>query len=186
MNQTTLPPEEERFSITAVQLAGAIKYCVNDLISKGYNTVNPLLVELASTVIMNFDKHQLIQGFIENSHISCWDNIKMRNEEFFVNNSGEIFKHLPAGEVNLFKDLFTTKDQNGNSVVEQSFKNQVWTLFDAMVKISIKYIHKNRSPYSTNENGVVVNKYERSFFNNIDIQSHSDKWKVVLTFEPRI
>lgn len=178
--------QEVLFSKNAFQLSQAIHWCVTDLFNKGYKTVDPNLVLLASTTINMFDKHTLVQGFIENSHLSCWDNIKNRDEEFFVENSGNIFKYLPASEVNLFKDLFTTRDKDGNYVVDQSFKNQIWKLFDQMIKIAIRYIHINRVPYSTNESGIITNKYEREFFNNVDIQLHANTWGVKLEFKQQL
>ena len=125
------------------------------------------------------DKNYLIQGFIENSHEKCWDSIKNRDEQFFVENAGNIFKYLPNDKVNLFKDLFITKDKYGNSVVSIELKNQLWKLFDAMIKISIKYIHKNRGPCLM-ENGIPA--YKISFFPTVDVSYHAKNWQVILEF----
>src|SRR5437868_5949819 len=141
-------PEEERFATNAKIMAQAVQESVQRLFNAGYKTVNPGLVAFAVTIISSFDKHYLIQGFIENSHATCWDSIKNRDEIFFVENVKDVFKYLPMDKVNLFKDLFCTKDVNGNNVVSQSLKDQLWNLFDAMIKISIKYVHKNRQAYS--------------------------------------
>lgn len=177
-------PEEERFAKNTTIMAQAVHESVQRLYNAGYRTVDPTLVALAVTVISAFDKHYLIQGFIENSHDKCWDYIKKRDETFFVDNASGIFRYLPMDKVNLFKDLFTTKDSNGQSVVSQSLKNQLWDLFDAMIKISIKYIHKGRSPYSYSTSDSVVNAYGASFFDEVDIAHHSKVWKVKLDFPP--
>lgn len=179
---TGLKPEEERFSETAVQLSKAVHHNVNNLYNMGHKTVDPSLVLVVSNVIGLFDKHTLIQGFITNSHSKCWDKIKERNEQFFIENASDIFKYLPAGEVNLFKDLFTTKDKNGKDVIDQDTKDQIWKLFDAMIKISIKYVHKHRSPCSKN----VDKFYERNFFDEVDIIEHSTKWNIKLEFHPKL
>lgn len=178
-------PEEERFSDIAVQLSQAIHYCVTDLFNMNYNTVDPALVLLVTNIMQRFDKHTLIQGFIENSHIECWDKIKKRDEEYFVENASNIFKYLPSGQVNLFKDLFTTKDSNGVSVIDQDTKNQIWKLFDVMIKISIKYVHKNRLPYSVKESCTFNKYYERDFFIDVKVEQHAETWGVVLEFDPR-
>ena len=61
---------------------------------------------MIAAAIGAFNKKFLIEGFIENSHAKCWDNIKIRNEQFFSENSGDIFKYLPIHRVNLFKVIF--------------------------------------------------------------------------------
>lgn len=177
-------PEEERFAKNTTILAQAVHEGIKRLYEAGYKTIDPNLVELAVTVISTFDKHYLIQGFIESSHEKCWDNIKRRDEIFFVQNASDIFKYLPMDQVNLFKDLFNTKDANGNSVVSQSLKDQLWDLFDAMIKISIKYIHNNRAPYSYSTSDGPRNAYGSSFFDEVNIAHHAGVWKVNLEFRP--
>lgn len=182
MDNKQLPPEEERFSSNTNKLGEAIKLCINKLFSLGYQTVNPALVELAVSAIANYDKHVLIQGFIKNSHQECWDKIKVRDEQYFVDNASKVFSDLPAGEVNLFKDLFTTKDKHGHSVIEQNLKDKIWNLFDTLIKISIKYVHKRRDPYIADVKGVSTNAYSKSFFDDVNVSHHANNWKVMLEF----
>ena len=177
-------PEEERFAKNTTILAQAVHEGVKRLYDSGYKTINPSMVEMAITMISSFDKNYLIQGFIENSHKHCWDNIKVKDEKFFVENAKDIFKYLPMDEINMFKDVFTTTDANGNSVVSRSLKNQIWDLLHAMVKISIKYIHKNRSPYSYLTDNGPQNAYGHSFFDEVDISHHANLWEVTLEFHP--
>lgn len=206
-------PEEERFSMNTVIMAQAVHESITRLFNAGYKTVNPTIVAFAIGVIQTFDKHYLIQGFIENCHpppeswgknISnpttvCWDNIKQRDETFFVNNASNIFKYLPMDKVNLFKDLFTTVDTNGKCVISQSLKDQIWDLFDSMIKISIKYIHKNRGPYSIKTNptlggnsGInpttdgIMDYYSAEFFQEVNLEHHAYMWSVQLDFPLRI
>lgn len=183
-----IKPEEERFSDTTIQLSKAIHYNITNLYNLGYKTIDPNVVSMVSQGIAFYDKHQLIMGFITNSHSMCWEKIKERDEQFFVENASSIFQHIPTGsdQINLFKDLFTTKDKNGVSIINQDLKNQIWKLFDAMIKISIKYIHRHRSPYSQKENEINQCFYERSFFNDVDIVKHSKIWSVTLEFHPKI
>jgi hypothetical protein len=181
-----IKPEEERFADTAIQLSKAIHYNITTLYNLGYKTIDPNVVLMVSNGILFFDKHQLIQGFIINSHSTCWEKIKERDEKFFIENANDIFKLIPAGEVNLFKDLFTTKDSNGNDIINQDIKTQIWKLFDAMVKICIKYIHKQRAPFSQKSNETIQYFYERSFFDEVDVRTHSEKWGIALEFHPKI
>jgi hypothetical protein len=199
-----IPPEEERFAKNTTIMIQAVHESISHVYNKGYKTVDPSLIAVAASIISAFDKHYLIQGFIENSavnfvahetseaqasfekkYLTCWDSIKARDQEFFVQNASDVFKYLPMDKVNLFKDLFTTKDDSGNFVVPESLKDQIWKLFDAMIKISIKYIHKNRSPLSyVDSDGTVVNTYNSSFFDEVDLQRHAQVWEVVLDFPP--
>ena len=182
---TTLP-EEERFAKNAIIMAQAIQESVQRLYNAGYRTVDPNIISLVGSVIASFDKHYLIQGFIETSHEKCWDSIKKRDENFFVTNANNIFQYLPTDKVNLFKDLFLTRDANGNSVVSQSLKNQLWELFDSMIRIAIQYIHVRRSPYSYQTTEGVRNAYGATFFDEVDIAYHATVWGIThkLQFPP--
>lgn len=170
--------ESKRFSDNMEILIDAVHDCVTKLHSEGYKTINPIFVLLAKGVIGSYDKDHLIRGFIRNSHNKCWDNIKNRDEIFFSENSGEIFKELPMDKVNLFKDLFTTKDRNGASVVSDALKNEIWVIISAMVKISIKYVHKGRQPYSIGDEKL----YGVDFFSEVDVNYHSTVWGLKLDF----
>lgn len=180
----SIAPEEERFAKNTTIMAQAIYESVQKLYNAGYKTVDPEIVAFAANVIAAFDKHFLIQGFIQNSHTKCWDSVKRRDEKFFVENAGEIFQYLPANKVDLFKDLFLTRDPQGNSVVSQSLKDQLWGLFDAMIKISIKYVHKQRNPYSYQTSEGMFNAYGSSFFDEVDIITHANTWSIKLEFPP--
>jgi hypothetical protein len=177
-------PEEERFSKNTIIMAHAVHESVQKLYNAGYKTVDPNMLALYISMISSFDKHELIQGFIKKSHEICWDRIKRREEAFFLENGTQLFEKLPMDKVELFKDLFLTKDSNGNNVVTQEFKDQLWELFDAMVKISIKYIHKNRSPYSYSTADGIVNAYRARFFDDVDIARHAIVWNIKFEFPP--
>jgi len=179
-------PEEERFAKNATIMAQAIHEGVKRLYDSGYQTVNPQLIMMAAGIISSFNKHFLIQGFIENSHASCWDKIKECDEQFFVEHATDIFQYLPMDKVNLFKDLFLTRDSSGISVVSQSLKDQIWDLFHAMIKISIKYVHKGRNPYSYNKDNGIVKTYGSSFFEEVDLDHHVQIWGVQLDFPMNI
>ena len=181
-----IKPEEERFTDVTIKLSEAIHYNVTNLNNMGHKTVDPNLILLVSSGIQFYDKHTLIQSFIKNSHEECWDKIKERNEQYFIENASNIFKDIPSGDINLFKDLFNTKDQNGVDVVDQDIKDQIWRLFDAMVKICIKYVHKNRAPFAQKDEDNINHYYERSFFDEVDVIRHSTEWKLTLEFHPRI
>ena len=155
------PPEEDRFSRNATIMAQAVQEGVQNLYDAGYQTVSPVIVSVVAAVISSFDKKVLIEGFIDNSYRQCWEKIRLRDEVFFVENASQVFQYLPVDKVNLFKDLFTTKDKNGNSVVPEDIKDQVWNLFDSMIKISIKYVSPLRD-YDTDLSWVADNSLLKS------------------------
>jgi hypothetical protein len=177
-----VPPEEERFARNANIMAQLVHETVVQLNQAGYRTISPDLVSLAATIISGIEKHSLIQGFIGSSHHKCWDRIKVRDELFFVENASDIFSILPIEKVNLFKDLFLTTDANGNSVMPRALKDQLWDLFDTMVKISIKYVHKGRNPYSYATPEGVANAYAVSFMDDVDMAHHAPIWHIELDF----
>lgn len=180
-------PEEERFAKNTIILAQAIHESVQRLYNQGYNTVHPNLVAMAISLISNFDKHYLIQGFIESSYQVCWDGIKRRDEKFFVENASDIFKYLPMDKVNLFKDLFLTRNPTtGESVVSQTLKDQLWDLLDSLIRISIKYIHKGRGPYSQQTSDGLMHYYSHDYFEEVDLSYHADVWNIQLDFPLRI
>ena len=166
-----LPPEQERFKSNAIQLTKALQTGLQKLKNEGYN-VDLTMVMVASALIVGVDAHDLIQGFIETSHFKCWDKIRARDEDFFVENAGSIFAKLPGESVNLFKDLFLTKNADGISVISQKLKNEVWSLFDAMIKIAIKYVHKHRK--------MIDEKYTEPFYDNVDLEHHALIWQCKL------
>lgn len=184
MSTAYLVPEEERFYKNILIMAEAIHDCVSKLCAKGYQTVDPAIVLLAVELIGAFDKHFLIQGYIKNSHTVCWDYIHKRDEIFFVKNSSDVFKYLPMDKINLFKDLFLTNDEEGNSVVPQELKDQLWDILSAMTKISIKYVHRQRAPYLKKlGDGSLVPAYRENFFEDIDVKRHAKTWGVILEYK---
>ena len=177
-----IPPEEERFLVNSSELAEVLYQGVKVLHDAGYKVVDPNMILLAKAVIMNLDKKSLITGFIDNSHQLCWNKIRVRDEIFFIENASGMFKDLPTAEINLFKDLFTIKDANGQAVVGADLKNSIWDTVDSLIKICIKYIHKRRDPYSMIENGVTISCYGNDEFADIRLSHHAENWGVLLDF----
>lgn len=186
-NQIT---EEERFYKNTLVLVDAITECSGRLQSSGYTEITPAMCASAKCLIqLKYERNmrEFIETFIAASHSECWDRIKNREEEYFVQHAGKLFSALPLDKVNLFKDLFLGKDSQGRNIVPQAVKDQIWGLLDAMVKISIKYVHKGRGPYSyRTETGEMANAYSISFFDDVNVGHHCNVWNVMLEFNPRI
>lgn len=160
-------PEEERFSLVALNMADAIHYGITKLYNKKLTTINPNDIKFMQSCIQTLDKHYLIQGFIEKSHIH-WDKIKEHNESFFLEHASSIFGFLPTQYLSMFTDLFTAVDSDGNTIVNKNLKDDIWRIFDAMVKISIKYTHKTR-----------INKGD-DFLKDVNVEEHAITWGLTL------
>ncbi|HSW76818.1 MAG TPA: hypothetical protein VLG50_07220 [Candidatus Saccharimonadales bacterium] len=160
------PPEELRFVKNVEVMADAIYSGVQTLHQEGYKVIDPKLILLAKEIIRQFDPNELIQDFIKNSQ-EHWCKVKKRDEAFFIHNAATVFKQLPIDIVLLFKDLFLTVDKNNKSVVSDKLKNSIWELFDAMIKIAIRYIYRQR-------------KINIHYFNHINLEEHATMWQIVL------
>jgi hypothetical protein len=176
------PNEEDRFHANINVMAQAIQESILQLHRRGYQTVDPNLVEVALTLILTLDKRDLMEGFIKGSHEKCWDSIKTRDEAFFVQNAESIFHFIPMTNVNLFRDLFLTKDSHGNNVISQELKDQIWTLFASLIKISIKFIHRERGPQTIVNGQDITRIYTLNYLPEVNLSRHSYIWEVVLPF----
>lgn len=177
------PPEEERFSINSNDLSNLVHELTTKCWNEGYKEVNPMLIALAQTYLNSLGKIVLIETFITHSH-SFWDEIRERNENFFIKHSGEIFGKLPVdkGNIDAFKMLFTTKDKRGNDLIEQDDRDAVWEIFGSLVKICLKYIHRVRDCYleENSETGKMRPRYRNNKFPEIKVREHAKKWNVEL------
>jgi hypothetical protein len=133
---------EMRFHKNLVALGDLLYTLTLEITNKGYQTLNPTLVEFASSVIANYDKRFVIENFIVYSN-EYWDKIRERNEEFFRENAGNIFKGIPLHNVNAFRDIFTLKDERGEFLIDPVDKKTVWDFFFALIRISLHYLNEN-------------------------------------------
>lgn len=188
-------PEEVRFFANTKQLLGILRKHFEELNKNGYTTITTQKIDIGLAVFETMDKHYVIHRFIKFTHAN-WDQIHARNSDFFINNSSQVFSAMSKENFNILNELFTLKDAKGKPVVTEELKNLVLDFFSTMVKCSIKYIHKNRSPYSFEGQ----NFYENEFLlfpslcavdaNNIpiptivpvNIDHHISMWKVKVDF----
>lgn len=193
-----LPPPEERFHTNTVKMTGLIRKIVVKANKAGYDGVTPFIVDLAAKYLQNnYDKKALIEGFIQQSHPplhpdlpdspldhSLWDKIYSKDEEFFREKAFDIFKSLPVEAVEAFRKLSIYRDpKTGNSIIKPDDHQEIISYFHAFVKISIKYIHTTRQPYTTEVNGKNKLVYRNSnFFKGVNVLEHAKKWGLQLEF----
>lgn len=173
----SIPPEEERFATNLSGLIETLKEGVVKLNSKGFNSLNPWMIDIASSVIQGQDKKLIIERFIKHAHENMWDKISERSESYFKTDGMELIKtFIPLLTVNIFQEFFDKKDDKDQFIISEQFKNTIWSFFDSLVKISITYVHKGRDPYSFEENGKIVRKYDKTYFPDVKLKHHYAVW----------
>ena len=175
------PPEEERFKINVLDLSDLVHELISQCWDNGIQDINPILIVAARAYLKNYDNIDLIETFIKYSHM-YWDEIKTRNENFFVEHSQNIFQYLPVakGNIDAFKMLFTSVDKYGEKMICQEDRDAVWDMFDSLVKICIKYIHRVRECVLEEKDGKMVPRYSKNLFPTIKARSHARKWDIEL------
>lgn len=179
MSQNTKPSEEERFYENIICLASLMHELTASCWEAGHQIISPTLVSIAESALKKYDKTKLIDNFIKYSE-PYWDQIKDRDEIFFIENANKIFKDLPIKDVNLFSVLFTAKDKNNKYVVESYDREAIWEYFDSFVKICIKYIHRKRQLKQRETDKGIMLRYTVTFFPKIKLRQHANKWEVQL------
>lgn len=179
---SSLPPEEERFYSNTNRLLEALSSAAEKVRAEGIE-IETNSLKLLSIGIAALEKQKLIEFFIKGSHSECWDIIYNKNETEFLTNCNKIFHFIPQDQIKPIKVSFEARKKDGTHVISTERKEQIWAILTAMVKISIKYIHKHRMPYSSkNESGVLVNRYKREFLEDVKLIEHAKKWDVILEY----
>lgn len=180
----SLPPEEERFSSNARALAQKLCDEITVLRNQGYcQNIPSILLAVIPGIIAGFDKITLIDGFIKNG-ADYWENIRCHDMMFFMENADMIFaSKLPVQNVSIFRELFSQKQGDGSPLVKPETIDLIWKNFEAMVKISLKYIHRERKPIThQDEHGELRVRYTRpDFFPEINIVELAGIWNIKLS-----
>lgn len=175
------PSEEERFSTNSNDLSDLVHELTSKCWDNGHREIQPLLINLAQAYLNSLDKTVLMETFITHSH-NFWEEVRLRNENFFVEHSGEIFGKLPVeqGNIDAFKMLFTSKDANGGPLIEEEDRDAIWEMFGSLVKICVKYIHRVRDCHLVEKDGKMVPRYRHNKFPEIKVREHARNWDIEL------
>jgi hypothetical protein len=176
------PPEEERFLRNILDLTDLIHELSSICWDAGHQDINPTLVALARGYLEGYDKVKLINTFIKYSHVYWEDEIKNRKEDFFIEHANEIFVHLPINtdNINAFKILFTSVDEDGEYIVIDEDRDAIWEIFGSLVKICLKYIHKIRGiKFKPTPDGLRP-VYKKNIYPEIPVRKLAKIWDVDL------
>lgn len=176
------PSEEERFSTVTKGLINLIHGSVVAAWEKGFKKINPQLVGLAGGYVSGIDKKELIETFIsgtEVKHPGCWEQIRERQEKFFIEHTDAIFGNLPVGKeyIDSFREFFTDP-----KIIEKEDKGAIFDHVSSMVKICIKYVHRVRQCYLEEdpETKKMRPRYRYNIFPAIKVREHAKKWEIKL------
>lgn len=139
----TTPPPIERFHKTVIELSGLVGDLIQEIYDSGHKSIDPTLVRFAGIILENYNKKDLIETFIEHS-VPHWDLIFARDDKFFLENASQIFQGLPMTNINAFKTLFITKNKDGQPIIQQADKKEIWDFFRSLIKICHHYLHEQR------------------------------------------
>jgi len=190
-SSTSEPSEEEKFSSNATALANTLCREIIELQKRGYcSEISSVILNIVPSVIKAWDKTSLINSFIENSSGDpvkeeipvCWEMVRAKDLTFFVQNADKIFaSKLPVENVNMFSNVFTKKDKQGNPLLSAETIEYIWKIFSGMIRISIKYVHrKRRAIPHLDETGEVKYRYTAECFDHLNIPELALLWNFKL------
>jgi len=136
------PTTVERFFMNVEGLFQLVSELVNTSYQSGYQIVSPYLVNFAGFVLFKMEKEFVLRSFIDKSH-KHWNQILVRDEDFFINSAGKVFAGLPLDSVNAFRELFLLKTKSGERMVSEDDRDAMWDYFDSLVRISIHWLQEN-------------------------------------------
>lgn len=175
------PPEEERFITNVLDLTALVHELSTICWDAGRKDINPTMVAFAENYLEGYDSVELIDVFIRNSYMH-WHQIKDRNEIFFIKNAHVIFKNLPidTSNINAFKLFFTAKDNNGNDIIEEDDRLAIWNIFESLVKICIKYVHRVRGVKLVSTPKGLRPAYIKKSYPKIKVRELAKTWEIDL------
>lgn len=138
----SLPTTVERFFMNVEGLFQLVSELVNSAYQAGHKIVSPYLVNFAGFVLFKLDKEFILKTFIEKSY-EHWEQIRVRDEDFFVHSAGKVFAGLPLDSVNAFKELFLVGTSKGDRFVSEDDRDALWDYFESLVRISIHYLQEH-------------------------------------------
>lgn len=162
-----------------LELAGEASAQLNAL---GITGLSGEVIGAAKGFLEARNRDSLIQMFIEKGHLECWSKVKDRNSQFFLDNAQRLFGHVQGFDMNIFQDIFR-KDSTGKFLLSADLVEDVWVNLDAMIRISINYIHITRKPgHLQQPDGSMANCYYNIFYNDINLALHAQTWGITLNF----
>jgi len=130
----------DKFVQVLTELFDNFVIIIDDLNQRGLTKMTGLLVDTVKKVAMSRDKHFIIDKFVINT-FPYWDNIKSKDDDFFLNNSTKIFGEEYSNDerFNSLKLVFS-KDAHGKYLLDEDTRNVIREFLFSLIRISIKYV----------------------------------------------
>lgn len=183
------PSEEERFITNVRDLTALIHDLSTICWNAGIKEVNPQLILFAESYLESFDSSKLIDIFIRSEEksikerkYSLWERIRIHDEKFFAENAHVVFQDLPVDSknINAFKVFFTSKNSKGENVIEDDDRNAIWNIFESLVKICIKYVHRVRGVTLVKTEEGLAPRYIENKYPEIKVRKLAKLWNIEL------
>jgi len=174
MNDENNEVNAEKFKNNLLLLLDLINEIIDYGKSNGINIDIDNTVFIGSKFFINkSDKIFLIKNFISKSY-EYWDSIKNKDEDFLKNNCNILFNELPEKYIDIFKNMFEYKLEDGSLLLDEDVKNNIWELIFALINNSINHIYQIREM----SKDPVTLKYTKNYFPIIKIKNEKEKWNI--------
>lgn len=177
------PCTEERFKIVIIDMAQLIRKIVVYVNSKGYKTkLTPQTIDLGTVALNGFSGKKLTHEFVKRSYKiapgcetdTYWDKAREKNEDFLHQNLSILFGELSMDLVQDFSDIMKLKDDKGKYVVVDETRESIWEFLQALIKISIRFVHETRKPELIDGK----KQYTVEYFSEISVSKQVTLWKI--------
>lgn len=149
---------QERFYNNSKSLSQQLSCILSQDHIKSNLSFDPSVIDKVFTFISGSDKEKFIEGFIERTH-DIWDNIKLKNKHFFVENASKILGNsLNPQYLNDILKVFEDKE-DGTCLIDDDDIETIYSYLFAMVKPSIRYVEKNKSTFPSINLEQVMNSW---------------------------
>ena len=175
MNRKAL---EERFLVNLLDIVRTIKACNNIITNSERNTIIDLSEFTIKKLLEGVDDQyinptMIIEAFIKNLTPQMLQQIKDKNDAYFLKNSSSLFASVRLEHIDFVSNIFMVKDSDGNPVIKKSYTDRLWLVVKNLVMISIKYIHLVR--IENHKRGI-----SEEYMPNFDILILASEWGVTL------
>lgn len=173
---------QDKFKTNFDMLGATVIECTNILSLAGFTLANPVAVNDAFQTLKKWTADDLIVEFIKVSHSTCWDKVHSKDRPQMIVAANDtflgilkdaqpmIYQMLAMINYNIFDYMYNAKDAQGVQVLDEKLIQSIWNYMAAMIRISIRYIHKKRQT-------------DTQFMADVDYMRHAKTWSISHEFE---
>lgn len=173
-----------KFAKNIEEFINMLREIFNDCKESGCQIVPDILLEIGIREIKSYATREIIESLIDCSNYH-WEEMHEKNESYFEKNLALIFSGLKMENVGLFKKLLVAQDENGELIVTDIDRDNIWNYLHAFIKLTLSFIHEERGPMlkivvnqqgkiMTDKNGRALKTpiYTREYMPKIDLSKY--------------